>query len=672
MSAIPSAVKTTQSSMSPVSKPAEKPAPPAMKTNSTATTESNMSSVLKPVEKSAPPAMKTTESNMSSVPKPVEKSAPPALKTHSITESSMKSISKPVENSYHQADKKKVIIIGAGVGGLATAARLAKAGLDVTVVEKNNFSGGRCSLIEKDGFRFDRGPSFYLMPEIFEDLFDDLGERVDKWYQLKRCDPNYVVHFDDKETVTLSSNMPKLKSEIERFEGKDGWARFLRFMSEGQTHYEVSIKEVLLKDYPTFLSILKLELVWMALKIHVFDKLHRRARDYFWSERLRRAFTFSSMYLGMSPYRAPATYNLLQYTELAQGIWYPVGGFHRLPRSLEAITKKNGGRVLYSSPVKRIILSDGEKREACGVELENGTRLEADVVISNADLVWTYSNLLPQTKYTQKLENSQLTCSSISFYWSIKRKIPSLVTHQVFLAKEYRESFDIIFDGHSMPHQPSFYVNVPSRIDPSAAPDGKDAMIVLVPIGHLHANNLSKNWEKIISHAREFVLHTMENNILQPGDLKEGERFSDLIESESMNTPHTWEKDLNLFKGSILGLSHNIFQVINFRPHIKHDTIKRMYFVGASTHPGTGVPVVACGSKLTAEKVLKDLNLDIPWDLTVRSNRPITVDPATDPSGRTTMMNKMSKPWLLDLKENHWILNILFLPLILLFKLVTE
>ncbi|WAR57373.1 hypothetical protein PtB15_8B420 [Puccinia triticina] len=672
MSAIPSAVKTTQSSMSPVSKPAEKPATPAVKTNSTATTESNMSSVLKPVEKLAPPAMKTTESNMSSVPKPVEKSAPPALKTHSITESSMKFISKPVENSSHQADKKKVIIIGAGVGGLATAARLAKAGLDVTVVEKNNFSGGRCSLIEKDGFRFDRGPSFYLMPEIFEDLFDDLGERVDKWYQLKRCDPNYVVHFDDKETVTLSSNMPKLKSEIERFEGKDGWARFLRFMSEGQTHYEVSIKEVLLKDYPTFLSILKLELVWMALKIHVFDKLHRRARDYFWSERLRRAFTFSSMYLGMSPYRAPATYNLLQYTELAQGIWYPVGGFHRLPRSLEAITKKNGGRVLYSSPVKRIILSDGEKREACGVELENGTRLEADVVISNADLVWTYSNLLPQTKYTQRLENSQLTCSSISFYWSIKRKIPSLVTHQVFLAKEYRESFDIIFDGHSMPHQPSFYVNVPSRIDPSAAPDGKDAMIVLVPIGHLHANNLSKNWEKIISHAREFVLHTMENNILQPGDLKEGERFSDLIESESMNTPHTWEKDLNLFKGSILGLSHNIFQVINFRPHIKHDTIKRMYFVGASTHPGTGVPVVACGSKLTAEKVLKDLNLDIPWDLTVRSNRPITVDPATDPSGRTTMMNKMSKPWLLDLKENHWILNILFLPLILLFKLVTE
>lgn len=561
-----------------------------------------------------------------------------------------------------------IICLGAGVGGLSTGARLAKAGLDVTIVEKNDFSGGRCSLIEKNGFRFDRGPSFYLMPEVFEDLFDDLGERVDDWYQLKKCEPNYVVHFDDKQTVTLTSNMPMLKKEIERFEGKDGWARFLRFMSEGQTHYEVSIKQVLLKNYPTLLSILKLELVWMALKIHVFDKLHRRARDYFWSDRLRRAFTFSSMYLGMSPYNAPATYNLLQYTELAQGIWYPIGGFHQLPRSLESITKKHGGRVLYSSPVKKILLSQGGAQEACGVELENGERLEADAVISNADLVWTYKNLLPPTRYSKKLEKSQLTCSSISFYWAIKRKIPSLVTHQVFLAKEYRESFDIIFDEHSLPYQPSFYINVPSRIDPTAAPEGKDAMIVLVPVGHLHADNLSKNWDEIIGRARDFVVHVIENNILQPGDLKEGEGFKDLIEFESMNTPHTWQKDLNLFKGSILGLSHNIFQVINFRPHIKHDSIDRMYFVGASTHPGTGVPVVACGSKLTSEIILKDLKVDIPWDLTVRSNRPIRSNQAADPTGRTKELNVLSKPLLLELRESNWLLTLVCILIVALIK----
>ncbi|MBW0460951.1 hypothetical protein O181_000666 [Austropuccinia psidii MF-1] len=583
----------------------------------------------------------------------------------------MKSVALTVEKTPPLGSKKKVIIIGAGVGGLATAARLAKAGLDVTVLEKNQFSGGRCSLIEKDGFRFDRGPSFYLMPEIFEDLFDDLGESVESWYQLKRCDPNYIVHFDDKEKFILTSNMPKLKSEIERFEGKDGWARFLKFMSESQTHYELSIKEVLLNNFPSFSSILKLRLVSAAFKLHVFDKLHRRASNYFWTERLRRAFTFSSMYLGMSPYYAPATYNLLQYTELAQGIWYPVGGFHALPRSLESITKKNGGRVLYSTSVKRILISQDKPSSAYGVELENGEQIQADVVISNADLIWTYTNLLPQTSYSKSLEKSSLTCSSISFYWAMKRKIPSLVTHQVYLAKEYKESFDIIFDGHSLPPQPSFYVNVPSRIDPTAAPEGKDAMIVLVPIGHLHASNIDKDWDKIIKYSRDFVIQTIENNILQSGELKEGEKFGDLIDFEIINTPHTWEKDLNLFKGSILGLSHNILQVVNFRPPIKHNSIKDLYFVGASTHPGTGVPVVACGSKLTSEMVLRDLNIDIPWNLTTRSNRLIKENMKNlNQTDRSRTLNELCQPWPLKLKENSsWILSLVLVLMIVLMQM---
>ncbi|EGF98576.1 uncharacterized protein MELLADRAFT_40795, partial [Melampsora larici-populina 98AG31] len=543
--------------------------------------------------------------------------------------------------------------LGAGVGGLATAARLARAGLDVTVVERNDFSGGRCSLIEKDGFRFDRGPSFYLMPEVFEDLFDDLNEKVEDWYELKKCEPNYIVHYDDKEKLTLTTDMPKMKAEIERFEGKDGWARFLNFLAEGQLHYEASIKHVLLKNFPSLISVLKLDLAITAMKIHVFDNLHRRASNYFWTERLRRAFTFSSMYLGMSPYNAPATYNLLQYTELAQGIWYPEGGFHALPRSLESIAKKNGAKFIYSSPVKQILTNEDKSSKATGIELESGEVLSADAVISNADLVWTYENLLPATSFSKSLsKNSKLTCSSISFYWAIKRKMPSLVTHQVFLAKDYRASFDTIFDSHLMPDQPSFYVNVPSRIDPTAAPPEKDAMIILVPIGHLDESNSKLDWNQVISSARQFVINTLEQNILQPGDLLPGERFSDLIEFELLNTPHTWQKDLNLFKGSILGLSHNILQVVNFRPGIRHSTIDGMYFVGASTHPGTGVPVVACGSKLTSEAVLKDLGINIPWSNVPKSDRPPQSDPVkkfqSSFSDRARDLNKLSKPGFLE------------------------
>ncbi|KAH9819032.1 hypothetical protein DFH28DRAFT_1093728 [Melampsora americana] len=550
--------------------------------------------------------------------------------------------------------KKKVIIIGAGVGGLATAARLASAGLDVTVVEKNSFSGGRCSLIEKDGFRFDRGPILYLMPELFDDLFDDLNEKVKDWYELKKCEPNYVLHYHDKEKFTLTTDMPKMKSEIERFEGKDGWARFLCFLVEGQIHYEAFMKHVLLENIASLMSISKLGLAILAIKLHVFDKQFRRASSYFWTERLRRAFTFSSMYLGMSPYNAPATYNLLQYTELAQGIWYPKGGLHALPRSLESIAEKKGAKFIYSSPVKQIITTQRKPFKATGIELESGQILRADAVISNADLLWTYENLLPPSSFSKKsTQNSKLTCSSISFYWAIKRKLPSLVIHQVFLPKDFRASFDTIFDSHLMPDQPSFYVNVSSRIDPTAAPPGKDSMIVMVPLGHLDESNSKLDWNQVISSAREFVINTLEENILQPGDLQPGERFSDLIEFEILNTPHTWQKDLNLFKGSMLGLSHDILQAVNFRSRIRHSTIDGMYFVGDSTHPATGVPVVACGSKFTSEAILKDLNINIPWSNIPRSDRPphsgaIRKSQSSINHERAKDLNKLFKPFFLE------------------------
>lgn len=609
----------------------------------------------------------------------------------------MSSYALNVEKTPPSLAKKKVIIIGAGVGGLATAARLSRAGLDVTVIEKNEFSGGRCSLIHKNGFRFDRGPSFYLMPEVFEDLFDDLNETVSDWYELKKCEPNYVLHFDDRETFTLSSDLPKMKAEIERFEGKPGWARFLKFMAEGQSHYETSIAEVLSKNYPSFLSILKPRLALTAIKIHVFDKLHRRARNYFWTDRLRRAFTFSSMYLGMSPYDAPATYNLLQYTELAQGVWYPIGGFHRLPQALESITKKNGGRILYSSPVKRILISSSrtqasspfqkQEEEAEGVELETGEKIYADAIISNADLVWTYQNLLPTSHYSKSLERSKLTCSSISFYWAINRKLNSLVTHQVYLAKEYRKSFEIIFDQHDLPNEPSFYINLPSRIDPSSAPEGKDAMIILVPLGHLtttddDSRSSSIDWKTKIDHARDFVLKTIESHLLDhSSDLKKDERFEDLIEFEIVQSPENWKEDFNLYKGSILGLSHHLLQVINFRPKISHDSIKRMYFVGASTHPGTGVPVVTCGSKLTSEAVLQDFKISIPWSKITKSNRskPDWKHSFDDQMkkkktklelDRTYALNQIQKPWTIDFEENLFFLCLLLLLLVLMMMMI--
>ncbi|KAG1205523.1 hypothetical protein G6F35_011583 [Rhizopus arrhizus] len=301
------------------------------------------------------------------------------------------------------------------------------------------------------------------------------------------------------------------------------------------------------------------------------------------------------MYMGMSPYDAPAVYSLLQYTEFTDGIWYPLGGFNKVLQALETIaTDKYGARFIYNTTVTKMNTKD---RQVTGVTLETGQVIHADAIICNADLVYAYHTLLPLCPYTKKLNAKRLTSSSISFYWSMSKKINQLDVHNIFLAESYQESFDEIFQKHSLPSQPSFYVNVPSRIDPLAAPPDKDAVIVLVPIGHMKDDDQT-DYGELVRRARSMVLDVIHRRLgIQ--------QFEDWIEHEMVNDPSTWQSKFNLWKGSILGLSHDIFQVLWFRPSIKDVTGRydNLYFVGASTHPGTGVPIVLSGSKLTSDQV---------------------------------------------------------------------
>jgi len=498
------------------------------------------------------------------------------------------------------------------VSGSAVAARLSQAGFKVTVVEKNDFSGGRCSLIyDEDGHRFDRGPSLYLMPKIFEETFRDLGEKVDDWLDLRKCDPNYKVHFHDGELVELSCDLAAMKETIERIEGPAGYDRFLSFVKESHTHYEISVNMVLRKNFEVIWDLLTPRNAFEALKLHVFDKIYTRASRYFWSERLRRAFTFQTMYMGMSPFDAPATYNLLQYTEIAEGIWYPIGGFNKVVQSLETIAKKNGAEFRYSCPVSKIDV-EGKDGKAKGVLLESGERIDADLVVCNADLIYAYGNLLPGTPYSTTLSDKNLTSSSISFYWSMKQKIPELDCHNIFLAEKYQDSFDDIFKRFQLPKEPSFYVNVPSRIDPSAAPEGRDTIVVLVPVGYINSK-VKQDFPAMIELARKRILDIMSQRLGITN-------FGDLILRERISSPEDWKNDFNLHKGSILGLSHDIFQVLWFRPSTRHASYKNLYFVGASTQPGTGVPIVLCGAKLVANQVCKDLKVETPasWETPVK------------------------------------------------------
>lgn len=511
-----------------------------------------------------------------------------------------------------------------------------------------------------------------LLPRLFHSTFEELGTSIEaERVELRKCEPNYNIWFGDGECFRLSSDLALMKTEIEKWEGKDGYLRYLDFLQESHQHYELSLEHVLLKNFTSLFSMLRWSFLKQLLALHPFESIWTRASKYFWTERLRRVFTFGSMYMGMSPFDAPGTYSLLQYTELAEGIWYPVGGFHRIIEALVEVGKRLGVDYRLNTSVSEILLSS-DGTQAKGVRLESGETLLADVVINNSDLVYAYNSLLPPSPYARSLAERPASCSSISFYWGLSGTVPQLEAHNIFLADEYKESFDSIFKKHLIPDEPSFYVNVPTRVDTTAAPSNKDTVVVLVPVGHLidsgtgFMNNHesasingntashgdikavsptnqsglkpaeSQDWPAMIALARKTILSTIKS--------RTGADIGPLITVEETNDPITWKSRFNLDKGAILGLSHSFFNVLCFRPstrarlpgtldgklgggvldtvlQVLEDAVKRprrrniegLYMVGASSHPGTGVPICLAGGRLVAEQVLEDRDLETPW-----------------------------------------------------------
>ncbi|PWN42435.1 phytoene desaturase [Ceraceosorus guamensis] len=525
---------------------------------------------------------------------------------------------------------KHVVIIGAGAGGTCLAARLAHKGYRVTVVERHAGVGGRCSLdFHPEGHRWDVGPSLYLMPEIFDRAFASMGRSREKLVPLTLASPAYTIHYHDGRSLQLSSDLTAMGAVLEKFErpcgNPDPLGNFLEFLNEAGQHYEESIRWVLGADWTHLLEALtRWEMYPMLFKtriLHIWTTLYSRASSFFYSDHIRRAMTFSSMYMGMSPFDAPATYSLLQYAEYAKGVWYPIGGFQRVVAAFEQIAKEEGASFLFNTNVKQIKL-DAVRGAASGVELSDGRKIEADVVVSNADLVSTYNKLLPPSPYADRLTRKDQTCSSISFYWGLKEIVPELGGHNIFLAEAYKESFDEIFREGKLPSEPSFYVNVPSRLDPTAAPLGRDTLVVLVPCGPLplDASTSRAEFEVTRARARRQVIATLnarlgdrraerraeaDGGVLKAFDEKTADAFDieSLIAVEQVMDPFDWQERFDLFRGSILGLSHTIPQVLWFRPSVQHATYRNLFFCGASTQPGTGVPVVVAGSAVVAKRI---------------------------------------------------------------------
>ena len=491
------------------------------------------------------------------------------------------------------------IVIGAGIGGIATAARLAHNGFQVTVLEKNSMPGGRCDRILQDGHRFDVSATLFLMPQLFAETYAALGERMEDHLQLRRVDPTYQITFDDGVRLGLTGDLEAMRGQLESIE-QGSFGGLLRYLAEGHLNYRLSLERFVGRNFYNLLDYFSPANLPLLFQMKALVKHYDNVGNYFQDDHLKAAFTFQNMYLGLSPYDAPATYSLLQYTELAEGVWFPAGGMYRVIESLVSIAEAHSVRFLYDTPVEQI---EVQGNRTTGVRVKGGELVAADVVVANADLPYVYQKLLPDRAAGERMSRKKHTCSAVTFYWGVDRVFPQLGTHNIYLSGDYRASFDRIFQDKSLPEDPSFYVHAPARIDPSAAPAGQDTLMVLVPVGHLDEST-SQDWPALRERACSTVLERLAS--LGMANLQKHIKF------EVDYTPGTWQSRYNLSKGAAFGLSHDFMQVGYLRPQNRHGRYRNLYFAGASTHPGTGLPMVLLSARLTTERILKELGAATP------------------------------------------------------------
>jgi len=486
---------------------------------------------------------------------------------------------------------KKVIIIGAGIGGLATACLLAKKGYKVTVVEKNGQVGGRASLLKEQGFVFDMGPSWYMMPDIFEHFFMLMGEKIEDHFTLKRLSPSYRIFLKSKKKhYDFYSDLEKTIATFESIE--EGSGEVLRkYMDTTKRQYEIARDEFMFKNYDSIFDFFNKRVMTEGRKLPLFSKVQSIVNAKFSSEILRKVMQYQTVLLGTAPGDAPGIYTLMNYVDFVQGVWYPDGGIYKVIEALERIAIKNGVEIKINSPVKSINTQNGI---VTGVGLEDDEELNADIVISNADIVHTDQKLL-EKKYQQKSQRywdkRLMAPSAFILYLGVDGEIPSLQHHNLLFAERWEENFKQIFKKPEWPTDPSLYVCAPSKSDTTVAPKGKENLFVLVPV----AAGLEHDDEFLEKYA-SFVINQMQDNMDIPN-------FKERIVYKKMYAVKDFIKDFNAFKGSALGLAHTLSQTAIFRPNNINKKLKGLYYVGAGTNPGIGMPICLISAELVYKRI---------------------------------------------------------------------
>ncbi len=485
---------------------------------------------------------------------------------------------------------ESVVVIGAGVGGLSTACYLANRGADVHVIEKNEQLGGRASRLEEDGFRFDMGPSWYLMPDVFERFFAEFDRTPSDYYELTHLDPHYRLFFKDGDQVDITPDLERTKAVFEEYEAGAGDA-LERYLDKSRENYEVGMEHFVYEDRERLRDYVDLDVARQARGLSLLGSMQGHVENYFEHPKLQQIMQYTLVFLGGSPTNTPALYNLMSHVDFNLGVWYPEDGIGGVIDGITELGRELGVTYDTDRPATAIKGREG----AFLVETPRGP-LRPDLVVSNASYAHTEQELLPAERRgydADYWESRTYAPSAFLLYLGVEGEVDELAHHTLVLPTDWQGHFDQIFEDPQWPDDPAYYCCVPSETDDTVAPDGHSALFVLVPI----APGLEDTPE---------LRETYREKILTDIATNTGEELRDRIVFEEQFCVRDFADRYNSYDGTALGLAHTLRQTSLFRPPHRAKGVDGLYFVGGDTTPGIGVPMCLISGELTAEKVLED------------------------------------------------------------------
>lgn len=485
---------------------------------------------------------------------------------------------------------KKVVVIGSGFAGLSAATSLADKGYSVTLLEKNTVAGGRARKFEVDGFVFDMGPSWYWMPDVFDQYFAQFGKKTSDYYDLVRLDPSYTVHFAKDDVMDVPAKMEALYAMFEHYE--PGSSKNLKqFLSEAQYKYEVGINEFVHKPGHSILEFADLRVLISLFRLQMFTSMAKHVRKLFKNKQLIQLLEFPVLFLGATPEDTPALYSLMNYADMALGTWYPMGGMHKIVEGMVSLAKEKGVDIKLGQEVTQIYVENGRATKV----ITEDSEYEADVVVGGADYHHVEQHLLAPKyrRYSEKYwDNRTMAPSSLLFYLGVDKKLPSLHHHNLFFDTDFDQHAIEIYKDPKWPSEPLFYVCAPSVTDPSVAPAGHENVFILIPL----APGLEDD-EAMREKYFDIVLDRLE-------DLT-GEEIRKHIIYKRAYAHKDFVNDYHAYKGNAYGLANTLMQTAFLKPKLRSKKVSNLYYTGQLTTPGPGVPPSLISGQVVAKEIFK-------------------------------------------------------------------